>query len=201
MILGKVPVQLGTVRLLKNPSTLRYLPIMYKTMAAGHFRRVARHLRKAFGQSLTLPGMAVAVRAAACLSPERKKRVEQQARNTLLGNTFNIGTMVFQSTDIPELDSDFCKPVKSDVPTLVLTGTLDGRTYPAGHAAILAGLTNGSEVVIENAGHDLFMSSPKVIKDIVAFFSGNPLKYRQIQLPIPAFVTPAMMRKPSSADR
>lgn len=96
--------------------------------------------------------------------------------------------------NVKPLSGDFCKPVRSDVPTLVLTGTLDGRTYPAGHAEILKGLANGTEVVIENAGHDLLMSSPEVTTAIVEFFSHHPVKYSTIKLPPPDFVVPEHAR-------
>ncbi|MDN5882985.1 MAG: alpha/beta fold hydrolase, partial [Nitrosospira sp.] len=189
LVIGQFPIQFATIRMLKNPDTLRYLPIMYSAMAAGRYRLVAGQLYKAFSRPFTLGGMGLAVRAASCLSPQREKLVEKQAKTTLLGNTLNVFTETVRGIGIPPLDRDFCKPIHSDVPVLILTGTLDGRTYPAGHAQILAGLSHGSEVVIENAGHDLFMSSPKVTKDIVAFLSHRPVKYRHIKLLIPNFIT------------
>jgi hypothetical protein len=88
------------------------------------------------------------------------------------------------------------------VPALVLTGTLDGRTYPEGHAEILRGLANGSQVVVENAGHDLFMASPDVVADIVDFFGHRPPRHARIVLPAPDFMpgaTPAATTSPGSA--
>jgi pimeloyl-ACP methyl ester carboxylesterase len=190
LTIGKFPVQAITVQLLKDPARLRYLPAAYYAMAAGHFQLIAEPLYAALTQTV-LPGMPVAVRAASCLSPERARRVEKKAKKTLLGDTLNFHTLVFQSTVIKPLDDDFCKPVHSNVPALVLTGMLDGRTYPTGHAEILKGLPNGEEVVIENAGHDLFMSSPKVMTDIVEFMNHQPAKYLTIKVPPPDFVVPA----------
>ncbi|MGH2508519.1 MAG: hypothetical protein ACRDHZ_14135 [Ktedonobacteraceae bacterium] len=80
-----------------------------------------------------------------------------------------------------------------------MTGTLDGRTYPAGHTAILKGLSNGSEVVVKNAGHDLFMTSPKVTDDIVDFFSHKPIKYPRISLLTPTFFVPAIPNRKQPA--
>jgi pimeloyl-ACP methyl ester carboxylesterase len=188
--IGRFPVEMATVQMLKNPDTLRLLPMLYAAMAAGEYRPLAGQLLVDLSRPLTLDGMGLAVRAASCLSPQREAQVEAQAKTTLLGNVLNTETLVVRDAGIPRLDDDFCRPVESDVPTLVLTGTLDGRTYPAGHAEILRGLSNGTQVVIENAGHDLFMASPEVTADIVDFFHGRQLQYPRIQLPAPDFVLP-----------
>jgi pimeloyl-ACP methyl ester carboxylesterase len=188
--IGRFPIEMATVQMLKNPDTLRLLPMLYAAMAAGEYRPLAGQLLVDLSRPLTLDGMGLAVRAASCLSPQREAQVEAQAKTTLLGNVLNTETLVVRDAGIPRLDDDFCRPVESDVPTLVLTGTLDGRTYPAGHAEILRGLSNGTQVVIENAGHDLFMASPEVTADIVDFFHGRQLQYPRIQLPAPDFVLP-----------
>lgn len=188
--LNKFAVQAFTLRMLKNPDMLAYLPAAYYAMAAGQFAPVAKPMYAALSQPLALDGMGLAVRAASCLSPQRAQRIANEAKATLLDNSFNTMTELFRSADVPRLDDNFCKPVHSDVPALVLTGTLDGRTYPAGHTEMLQGLSHGTHVVIENAGHDLFMSSPKVGADIVAFLRHEPVPYRKISIPAPDFVLP-----------
>lgn len=183
--------QTFTLAMLKDPDKLRYLPAAYAAMAAGHFEPVAGPLYAYLAKPMPLAGMPVAVRAAACLSPQRARQIAEQAPHTLMGNTLNAPTELFRNTaGIKPLWGVLCKPVRSDVPALVLTGTLDGRTYPAGHAEILRGLANGSEVTVKNAGHDLFMISPEVTDDIASFLSHKSIPYRQIDLPAPRFVVP-----------
>lgn len=186
--LGRFPVEMATVQMLKNPETLRMLPMLYAAMAAGEYRPLAGPLLADMARPLELDGMGLAVRAASCASPEREAMVEAQARTALLGDALNTDTMVARGTGLPRLDDAFCRPVESDVPALVLTGTLDGRTYPEGHAEILRGLANGSQVVVGNAGHDLFMSSPEVVADIVDFFGRRPPRHARIVLPAPEFM-------------
>lgn len=199
LALSKFDVQNVTMDMLKDPDTLRLMPIAYDLMAAGQFQPIVAPLYESLAVPFSVDGMALGVRGASCLSPARERLVESQAKTALLGNALNFYTTIIRNAGIKRLDASFCRPVQSDVPALVLTGTLDGRTYPAGHAEILNGLSNGSEVVIENAGHDLFMSSPKVTADIVDFLSHRPVEYRHIELPIPAFVTPAEMKaRPSN---
>lgn len=190
LALGRFPVEIATVQMLKNPESLRMLPLLYYAMAAGEYRPVAGPLLSDLARPLELDGMGLAVRAASCLSPERSAQLESQAATTLLGNALNTDTLVFRNAGIPHLDEDFCRPVTSDVPALVLTGTLDGRTYPAGHAEILAGLSNGSQLVIENAGHDLFMAAPEITASIADFLGHRPVANGRIKLPAPAFALP-----------
>ncbi|HET7307298.1 MAG TPA: alpha/beta hydrolase [Gammaproteobacteria bacterium] len=189
---GSFAVKGFTKSLLKDPSRLRSLPADYYALAA-RFQAVWQPSYSSLTEPEVFTGMPLAVRATSCLSPARAKLVERQAKRTLLGNVLNFDTMLvrIRIANVTPLHGDFCKPVNSDVPTLILTGTLDGRTYPAGHAEILQGLSNGNEVVIENAGHDLFMSSPKVTVDIVEFLNHQPVKYSTIQVPPPDFVVPA----------
>ncbi len=91
--------------------------------------------------------------------------------------------------DIPVLSEDFRAPLSSDVPALLLTGTLDGRTFPEAHAEVLAQFSNGHQVVIENAGHDLFMASPEVTRAIEAFMRDETPPAR-ITLDPPDFFVP-----------
>jgi pimeloyl-ACP methyl ester carboxylesterase len=90
-----------------------------------------------------------------------------------------------------DLGEDFRSPPTSDVPTLLLTGTLDGRTYPAEQAAAVAGLSNLTHVTVRNAGHNLFMTSPEVTETIQAFMRGEPIADREIVAPPPSLPQPA----------
>ena len=86
-----------------------------------------------------------------------------------------------------DLGDDFRAPPKSVLPTLVLTGTLDGRTYPAEQRASVAGMRNVTTVTIENAGHNLFMLSPEIVETIGAFFKGDAGEERTIAIDAPSF--------------
>jgi pimeloyl-ACP methyl ester carboxylesterase len=57
-----------------------------------------------------------------------------------------------------ELPADFFQPVRSDVPTLLLSGGRDPVTPPAGAETVAEALTNDLHVVVPNAGHGVFGS-------------------------------------------
>jgi pimeloyl-ACP methyl ester carboxylesterase len=91
---------------------------------------------------------------------------------------------------IPNLDlgDDFRSTPKSDVPTLLLSGTLDGRTYVQSQHEAAAGLSNLTKVTVKNAGQNLFMLSPKVTETIKIFLSDKPIEYKKIEVTLPPFV-------------
>ena len=60
------------------------------------------------------------------------------------------------------LDDEFRRPVRSDVPTLILVGDLDPRTPTENAHEIASTLSRAQVITLENATHqfDLFGSAP-----------------------------------------
>jgi len=98
------------------------------------------------------------------------------------------GTMHLETVD-PSLDlgEAFRKPPISDVPTLILSGTLDGRTYPESGQEATAGLKARQTVKVINGGHNLFMLSPDVTRTILDFMRGETVDGRDIIIDLPDF--------------
>ena len=109
------------------------------------------------------------------IGPDALTRFEQQSQTALLGNQLNFLVPQLQGM-LPELDlgASFRAGPTGDVPVLVLSGTLDGRTYPDSQREAVRGLSNAEIVIVENAGHNLFMSSPEVTERIQAFMRQQP---------------------------
>ncbi|MCK5751007.1 MAG: alpha/beta hydrolase, partial [Oricola sp.] len=78
------------------------------------------------------------------------------------------------------------KPV-SDIPTLLFSGTLDGRTYPKSQAEALSGMSNLTTVTVVNAGHNIYMTSPEVTETIQAFMRGEAVTKTKILAAPPGF--------------
>lgn len=109
------------------------------------------------------------------ISPEALTRFEQQSQTALLGRQLNFLVPHLQGV-LPELDlgASFRAGPTSDVPVLVLSGTMDGRTYPNSQREAVRGLSNAEIVIVKNAGHNLFMSGPEVTERIQAFMRQQP---------------------------
>ena len=123
------------------------------------------------------------------VTDKRLAIIEQQAQVSLLGKALNF-PMPHLNKVIPTLDlgDDFRSKPISDVPTLLLSGSLDGRTYLQSQYEATAGLTNLTKVTIKNAGHNLFMVSPKVTDTIKKFLGDKPIDDKEIEFTLPPFV-------------
>lgn len=130
-------------------------------------------------------GMSTAMDIASGISEARYKQVMQQIKTGLLADRLNFGLHHFD--DIPGIDlgDSFRIDPISDVPTLVLSGTLDGRTYIESQAQAVAGLSNAKIIKIENAGHNLFMSSDEVGEAIKTFMRGEKVEKNTISISLP----------------
>ena len=119
------------------------------------------------------------------MSEARRALVKAQVKDAILGDWLNFS--YHYDGLAPELDlgDDFRAGPVSGIPTLLLTGTLDGRTYIEGQAEAVAGLTSLTQVTVVNAGHNLFMSSPEVQEAINAFMEGKAQPREAIILELP----------------
>lgn len=130
--------------------------------------------------------MPLAMDVASGITDERLKRVNKQAKSSLLGLVLNFPMpQLSQSIAGLDLGDNFREEAVSDVPTLLLTGTLDGRTYIDGQVEAAAGLSKLTHVMVENAGHNLFMRSPQVTEVIHEFLRGDKVVTRKITIELP----------------
>ena len=86
------------------------------------------------------------------------------------------------TTDFPQLPDNFRELKTNRVDALLLSGTLDGRTYLKSGVEIAKKFKKGQHLIIKNAGHDLYMASPLIGDMILDFFKGKNLKVDRIVL-------------------
>ncbi|MCB0581755.1 MAG: alpha/beta hydrolase, partial [Phaeodactylibacter sp.] len=127
------------------------------------------------GEPIRYNPMPFAMDLASGISRPALRRFERESSTALLGGWLNF-PMPQLDRMVPGLDlgDDFRRGPVSDVPVLVLSGTLDGRTYPYSQRQAVAGLSQAQVTIVENAGHNLFMTSPAVTERIQAFMRGEP---------------------------
>jgi hypothetical protein len=137
--------------------------------------------------------MSVAMDCASGARGDWLARIASEATQTLLGDAINIPFPgICRGLGIPDLGDDYRRALRSDVPVLIISGTLDGRTPPRNAARVLEGLPNAQHVVIDGAGHSdpLLVSSPKVLDDMKAFLRGEQIPAAQIAIDRPRFMPP-----------
>lgn len=198
MWVGKFDVQLLAAGALGSPEYQAFLPLAFQAMAAGEFGPVAEYL--VGNRQGEVWAMSAAMDAASGISKERQKRVRKEARTTLLSDAINFPwEPLREGIEVRDLGPAFRSPLTTKVPTLIITGSLDGRT-PVGNAKdLLPGFRNGIHLDIEGAGHSdpLFLSHPEIEETLIAFLQGKPLaKHIQLTVEVP----PLMVMPTSPPD-
>ncbi len=189
LLLTKEVMQLAASALIADPQGAARLLMLYLAVDAGITEPVAQLI----GRVVT-PGapeqfrlMPLAMDIASGVGAERLARIEREATTALLGDALNYPMPQLNGALGLDLGDDFRTAPKSAIPTLVLTGTLDGRTYPAEQRAAVSGLRNVTTVTVENAGHNLFMLSPEIIETIQRFMRGEGIEIEKIVVDAPTF--------------
>jgi pimeloyl-ACP methyl ester carboxylesterase len=114
----------------------------------------------------------------------RRERIAREAKGTLLEDLFNFPFPdVCTEWNAPDLGDEFRSPVKSDIPVLFISGTLDARTPISNAEEYRRGFPNSTHMIIEGAVHSdpLFLSSPKIKQGMMEFLRGQPVTTTKIQ--------------------
>ncbi len=169
-------MQLLASAMIADPGRATQLVGLYLAAFNGDFSPIAQILRFVVtpDEPITWRAMSLAMDRASGISPARLRRIRQEAKSSLLGEALNF-PMPHVIEELMDLDlgDAFREDPVAETPTLVLTGTLDGRTYPAEQRAATAGLRNAAHVTVVNAGHNLFMTTPEVQAAMEAFMRGE----------------------------
>ena len=174
--------------LIADPENAALMLALYRSLDNGD-TRFAANLIGAFdsgSEAITFNAMSTAMDVASGISHDRALLFECQGANALLGSYLNF-PMPQLAGVWPDLDlgNDFRAGPVSDIPVLVLSGTLDGRTYPDGQREAVAGLSNVSTITIVGAGHNLFMATPSIGEAMDMFMRGKTDEDRKIVVEVP----------------
>jgi pimeloyl-ACP methyl ester carboxylesterase len=137
-----------------------------------------------------ISAMQAAMDCASGVSPERWSRVKDEEQNTLLGRGFDFPFPdVCEAWGVRQLEPAFRSEIKSEVRTLFISGTLDGRTPASNAEEIQKGFPNSTMVTIGGAAHGnrLYVGSPQITQVMLEFMNGIPLSVTRIALPPIAF--------------
>jgi len=176
--ISKLDVQFITAQSLGSARFVRSIPALYYAMSKGDYKEMAS---MSAGMKFNgMPGSAMfySMDCASDGSPDRYARIKREERSTLLNDAFNFLFKDICSTwKVTDLGASFRSPVRSDVPVLMISGTLDGRTPPARAEDVRKGFRNGVHLIVEGASHDddLWFSTPVIKESIIAFMRGEKL--------------------------
>ncbi|MCX6952117.1 MAG: alpha/beta fold hydrolase [Verrucomicrobia bacterium] len=158
---------------LNDPDNTKFLPKLLDELDAG---RRPWSLVFNLGQLLRSPISYtwLTTDAASGVTPARAELIRSQAATALLGEAMNFPfPEINRAWAMADLGDAFRAPVRSDVPTLFVAGTLDGITPVAQTREIMAGFANARLLVVTNAGHNSQLRPAAVIAGIAGFFRGE----------------------------
>ena len=168
-------------------------PALYHSISKGDYTLLAQRVQS-LQDRITVPipwAMIFSTDCASGATRARDRRIAREAPRSLLGDAIN-----FPWPDIcevwgnPDLGDALRAPVRSRVPVLFISGTLDARTPVSNSREIIKGFPNGKLLVVENAGHEDVFSPPAAVEAIADFIKGNPLKTTSATHPPLKFVPP-----------
>jgi pimeloyl-ACP methyl ester carboxylesterase len=184
---GGFAVQMLAGSLAANPETLALLPGLYRALDAGDTRAFAGFAGQMAG-ILGVGGMPETMDLASGISPRRLAMIEREARTAVVGDALNF-PMPHLLGVVPGVDlgDKFRASFRIPNRSLLVAGTLDGRTVLAEQAEVAAQFTHKSRILVENAGHNVFESHPQVQDLLLRFFRGEPVPDTRLALPPPKF--------------
>lgn len=188
--IGPYDAQLAIAVSLGRRSTQQILPLALRDAEHGDYgllSSIVLEVREQLGEFRAMP---LAMEAASGQSPHRRDLVEAQARDSLLGDALNFPfPMLANDLGLIDLGEAFRAPLHSDIPTLFVSGTLDGRTPPANAEALAAGFGNAVHLLVRGASHDdeLWLGDPELATRIAGFLSGRPVSKAELEVPPAVF--------------
>jgi len=184
---GGFAVQMLAGSLIANPGTLALLPQLYRALDAGETRVLDRYMGQMAGV-LGVSGMPEAMDLASGASPRKLAMIRREARTAVLGDALNY-PMPHLLGAIPGVDlgEDFRAPIRIPNPTLLVAGSLDGRTPLEEQAEVAAQFRNKAQILVQNAGHNVFEAHPQVQDLLVRFFKSEAVVDTTLTLPAPKF--------------
>ncbi|MDX1393843.1 MAG: alpha/beta hydrolase [Gemmatimonadota bacterium] len=189
-IMGPAEIQLLLAfNIADPPGAARTLMLLADADARGSFDQIGQIVWQGLRQgTISMGGMSEAMDAASGISDEALARFEEQSRTALLDGVLNF-PMPWLRDAFGDLDlgPEFRENPQVDRPTLLLSGTLDGRTYPESQLEATSGFTDLTHVVIENAGHNLFMVMPEVTETILTFMRGQEVANTRLVYELPPY--------------
>ena len=193
LAIGRWDVQNLMAQAVGRRETIALIPSIIFPATRGEYEPMARWIIAQRREPFS--AMAYAMDCASSQSTERLALADREVKETLLGRIVDFPfPEVCDAWGVPRAPDEFRTPVHSDVPTLFISGTLDGRTPLSNAQEVMPGFSHKAEIVVEGIGHTwgLFLASPRIIELIGEFMRDRPVPKTTIPQPPIRFALPKM---------
>jgi pimeloyl-ACP methyl ester carboxylesterase len=172
---------------MNDTRNLPLIPLLFVALSRGDTSGLAEMLSAAQGRGIPSADWFL-IDGASGATADRRAQIRREARAALFGDLVNFLLTDLSAVWSPkDLGDDFRKPVKSKVPALFISGTLDANTPPHRAEEARKGFPNSAHIIIENAGHQDALRSAGVIETITAFVQGRGIGNKTFAMPVPEF--------------
>ena len=172
--ISSLDVQMSMVDQLGKKGSLEFWPGAVYRLAKGDFGNIGTLTFMFRSSPRKVTAMTFGMDCASSGSDARLAQVEKEGSASPLGDVLDFPLQ--QSCEfwgVKKLPESFRASITSSVPTLFISGTIDGRTPPSNTAELLSGFKNGKHMVVENASHTDLVSYPAVQKAMVGFLNSE----------------------------
>jgi pimeloyl-ACP methyl ester carboxylesterase len=169
---------------LGSRSNIAQLPAIYVKMSRGDFSDLAGITRQ-FRDVSVGSAMYYAMDCASGATGARLKERGEEARTSLVGNAFDFPFPgICDCWTHADLDDGFREPVRAKVPTLFISGTLDGQTPVRNADEVRRGFRRGAQLIVEGASHTYTeLDPPDVVRFMIGFLRGETAGDARYQAP------------------
>jgi pimeloyl-ACP methyl ester carboxylesterase len=199
--LSKFDLQIITAQGLGASAFIQRLPAAYYDMSRGDFSWLADAVITMQRKPIE-SAMSFQMDCASGISAERIAQVKREAAVTLLGDVIDLPIPdACDAAVARDLGQAFRGPLRTDVPALFLSGTIDGRTPPPNAEEIRKGFSTSAHIITANAAHgakDLLLGAKETRDAAIAFLKGTPVADGTAALPPLEFAWPNTLPRPGA---
>ena len=185
LTIGKSGLQFLIMRDLGDSNDLPIFPAWFYTMHEGDYSILSRFAERRynqFGAGISL--MTVVMDSSSGTTKTRTAKIAEQAKTALLGHTVNFPFPgIDEAVGSPDLGDEFRSPIKTSVPTLFFSGSLDNNTPPFQADEVRKNFRASTHLIVENAGHESMLVDARVQQTMVEYLRGGDVSKTKIALP------------------
>ncbi len=190
VVVGKWDLQKRIADVMGRSSAMRQLPAAISAMLSGDFTELGQWAYS-YRRAGSLSAMAVTMDCASSASVARLERIRREAESAILGATIDFPfPAICEGMNLPRLGDDFRATLRSSLPTLFISGEMDGRTPVSNAEEVATGFTNHQHLIVANAGHGI-MGYPELTPAVMAFLRGQRIPQSRVSFPEWEFKRPA----------
>ncbi len=182
---GKFGLQMIILIDLGDTNDLPIFPALFYTIDKGDYSILARFVEKRYNQyGAGVSLMTFVMDASSGATKERDARIQREAKDAIFNDAINFPyPEIGQLFGSPDLGDEFRSAIRTNVPTLFVSGELDNNTPPFQADEVRKTFKNSTHIVVDNAGHESTFVEPRIQQAMIDFLLGKDVSKVRVALP------------------